>query len=165
MPSKKIFLIGFGALFVCVIAIAVYQVVYMGRQVDLQTMKVVSATKHIDIVFGSTTIRAEIVDTEASRQKGLSGREGLASSTGLFFVFDVDNVWGIWMKDMKFAIDVVWFDKNGTIVGLKSDMTPKSYPNVFLPEKEARFILEMEAGMIKKTKIKMGDQVKINFVQ
>lgn len=99
-----------------------------------------------DIQIGNTVVAAEIVDTDALRQQGLSGRAGLAAGEGMLFVFDTDNTWGIWMKDMRFAIDIVWADSAGTVVTVAARVAPESYPEVFYPAAPVRYVLELPAG-------------------
>ena len=45
--------------------------------------------------------------------KGLSGRDNLADDEGMFFVFEKSDIYPFWMKDMKFAIDIIWIMEDG----------------------------------------------------
>ena len=98
------------------------------------------------VTIGSTSFAVEVADTPELRQKGLSGHEPLAERTGMLFVFDTEDRWGIWMKDMRFSIDIVWADAQGTVVGVVHNATPESYPKVFEPPEPARYVLELPAG-------------------
>src|SRR5581483_7593288 len=60
------------------------------------------------IQVGSSTFNVEMATTPAEQACGLSGREGLADGTGMFFVFGSGGMQSFWMKDMKFPIDIVW---------------------------------------------------------
>ena len=75
----------------------------------------------------------------------------------MLFQFDADGQWGIWMKDMKFPIDILWADASGAIVYIVSDATPASYPTVFTPPLPARYVLELPAGYLAAHKLKVGD--------
>ncbi len=103
----------------------------------------------------------EFADTEDARVQGLSGRSNLSEGSGLLFIFDTSDEHGIWMKDMRFAIDIMWFDESGVIVGLKENASPDSYPEVFYPEKRARYVLETPAGFIRTHGLAMGKHVTI----
>ena len=53
-------------------------------------------------------IYIEVADTDASRQQGLSDRDGLCAECGMLFVFPQNGYYGFWMKDMNFNIDIVF---------------------------------------------------------
>jgi uncharacterized membrane protein (UPF0127 family) len=103
----------------------------------------------------------EYADTPALRAQGLSGRESLPESVGLFFVFEESGLHGFWMKDMRFAIDMIWLDEAGVVVGLKEGATPASYPEVFYPEHPAHFVLEANVGFIARHDLKLDSFIEI----
>ncbi|MFA6094856.1 MAG: DUF192 domain-containing protein [Candidatus Paceibacterota bacterium] len=109
------------------------------------------------VILGKHSFDVEVVDTDSARERGLSGRTTLEGGTGMLFVFEKKSMWGIWMKDMNFPIDVVWFDGAGVIVGVKEHMTPESYPEVFVPQSLALYVLEIPDGSFSKTGVKIGD--------
>jgi uncharacterized membrane protein (UPF0127 family) len=104
-------------------------------------------------------ILLEVVDTEEARVKGLSGRERLPDGRGMLFVFDTEDKYGIWMKDMKFPIDILWLDSEHRIVAVEHVVTPETYPKVFYPSVPARFVLELPAGFAKENDFKIGDRL------
>lgn len=87
-----------------------------------------------------------MANTDVLRAQGLSGRAALAAGEGMLFVFERSDYWGIWMKDMRFSIDIVWLDEEGRVVGLEAEAAPGSYPDVFVPPLRARYVLELPAG-------------------
>lgn len=95
------------------------------------------------IFINSHSIAVETLNTTTARTKGLSGRSGLPADTGVLFVYDQAGQHGIWMKDMRFIIDVAWIDERGTIIYLVDDMKPESYPQVFAPPSPASYVLEL----------------------
>lgn len=98
------------------------------------------------ITVGASALMVEVADTEPLREKGLSGRTGLAEGRGMLFVFEQDGEWGMWMKDMRFSIDIVWADASGTVVTVAQDVSPDTYPQAFLPSVPVRYVLEVPAG-------------------
>ncbi len=98
------------------------------------------------ITIGTSTVTAEVADTDAERRQGLSGRTGLAPGAGLLFVFEKEGDWGFWMKDMKFPIDILWADAEGTIVTITPNLSPQTYPQTYYPTKPAKYVLEVPAG-------------------
>lgn len=111
------------------------------------------------IVIGNTAITVEVADTYEKRAQGLSGRKQLKEKTGMFFVFDEPQKYGFWMKDMNFAIDIIWFDEYGEIIHILSDVQPETYPETFSPPSAALFVLEVPAGFAKERDMKVGDKI------
>ena len=117
-------------------------------------------------VFATTTLSIHkipivvyVARSPAERELGLGGRKGLASSTGMLFVFDINGDYGFWMKDMQFDIDIVWIDENKRIVHVESNVLANSYPQVFRPTTPALYVLELPAGFVLQHKIALGDSV------
>jgi uncharacterized membrane protein (UPF0127 family) len=111
------------------------------------------------VVLNGNTIHAEIADTEALRDRGLGGRDSLAPNTGMLFVFAQDGQYAFWMKDMKFAIDMIWIAADGRIVYIAPNISPDTYPKNFAPTSPARYVLEVAAGYSAGHDVKVGDQL------
>lgn len=62
------------------------------------------------------------------------------------------------MKSMKFPIDIIWFSSDKKVVGIAENARPESFPEIFRPAEPARYVLEVNAGYVKKSNIKIGDQ-------
>jgi uncharacterized membrane protein (UPF0127 family) len=114
---------------------------------------------------GSAKIRIGIAQTEADRERGLSGRASLGADEGLFFIGDAPDYIGIWMKDMNFPIDVIWFDSDMKVIYIIPDMEPSSYPSVFYPKSLAKYVLEVNAGTVQNENIKIGQTAKLTTGQ
>lgn len=109
---------------------------------------------------GDQVVRVSIADTHESRQKGLSGRDGLASDEGMLFVFPEDGMYGFWMKDMRFPIDIVWLSDDWKIVHMAENVSPSTYPQSFTSSEPARYVLELPAGYAALHGIGIGDIVR-----
>ncbi len=109
------------------------------------------------LLIGNSTVSLEIADTTETRIKGLSGRDRLDDSHGLLFVFEKPDFYGIWMKEMKFAIDIVWLDENLSVVDFKKSVAPETFPEVFYPVSPALYVLELNAGFLDENSVKIGD--------
>ncbi len=112
------------------------------------------------IVIGDTAYIIEVVSTPTDRQKGLSNRPNLPQNSGMLFVFEQSDTHCFWMKNMNFAIDIVWMDNNKQIVDIASNVLPGSYPESFCPQSPAQFVLEINAGEVESGGISIGDQTK-----
>ena len=111
------------------------------------------------VKIGLAEIKVELAVTPAQQVQGLSGRTGLATSTGMLFVFDHSSKWGIWMKDMNFPIDVLWFTEDLKVGYIVENMTPLSYPKIYEPNTDMKYVLEVPSGTVEKYGVKVGQSV------
>lgn len=116
------------------------------------------------VSVGESSVKVYIAKTPEEQQKGLSVFDTLPPYTGMFFVFDTDDIYGIWMKDMKFAIDIIWIDAEGRIVDITEHATPESYPHIFIPRAPARYVLEVVSGFVEQRSITPADLVDFSDV-
>ena len=115
--------------------------------------------KFRDIQIASTTIKVEIVDTTASRTKGLSDRKVLEEGSGMLFVFENPGQYGFWMKNMNFPIDIVWISLDLKVVDIEKGLAPETFPNVFYPPEPVKYVLELPVGNSEKFGIDIGSVV------
>ena len=104
-----------------------------------------------------------VVNNSESRVRGLSGVESLPENSAMLFVFDEPDKYGIWMKDMKFPLDIFWLDENKKILYLEHDVSPQTYPKVFTPSQKSLYVIEANAGFAEKNNLKVGKV--LNFTQ
>ncbi len=112
-------------------------------------------------IIGNAPISIDRVNSPLGRQLGLSGEKFLRENQGLLFAFEENSMYGIWMKDMNFAIDVVWFDENLRVVSIRKEFSPSSYPEVAYPTAPAKYVLEVPAGFADTHQIKIGDTLRL----
>lgn len=113
------------------------------------------------ILMPKGALEAELANTDASRKLGLSGRKSMQDDEGLLFAFDKAGRYGFWMKDMNFPLDIVWINENGIVVSIERDLTPETYPKVFMNQADASYVLEVNAGLAKKFGLYLGSKVKM----
>ncbi|MAF59227.1 hypothetical protein CL631_00030 [bacterium] len=111
------------------------------------------------IYVGNVPISVEVMDTPELRRMGLSKRSALPRGEGMLFSFEYSDLYGIWMKDMNFPIDIIWIDESGSIIDIKSGASPDSFPEIFKPESPSLYILEMTSGFVEIFNISIGDKV------
>lgn len=112
------------------------------------------------VEIAQKVIPVELATTTATQARGLSGRTALAPGHGMLFVFEKPDRYGFWMKEMNFAIDILWIDAAKKIVHIVERVPPESYPKIFIPDVPAQFVLEVPAGFVVENKIRVGDEVK-----
>ena len=108
---------------------------------------------------GNQKFIVERAITREQQRRGLMDRESMHASRGLLMIFDRDKRTPIWMKNMRFPIDVVWLSSDGLVVDLKTLPVCKESPcKVYYPVGPARFVLEVGAGLFP---LNRGDKVEI----
>lgn len=113
------------------------------------------------IYIENSPITVTVADDDDSRRQGLSGVESLGDQEGKLFIFDEPGQWGIWMRGMRFAIDIIWIDGDMRIVHIEENIDPSTFPQVFSPAKPARFVLEVNAYFVDAMKIEVGQMVHV----
>ena len=104
-------------------------------------------------------IKVELTLTPKEREQGLSGRKELKNDEGMLFVFEQPGKYPFWMRDMNFPIDIVWLGEDLRVVYIKKNASPESYPETFIPKKEAKYVLEIIASFSEKNNLQEGDKV------
>lgn len=113
------------------------------------------------VILRDTTYHVSVMRTEAELQKGLSGTDSLPTGQAMLFVFSDDAKWTMWMKDMKYPIDIVWLDANANVVYTVKKAQPSSYPKTFGPVTDSRYVIELPSGTIEQTGISIGDKAQL----
>lgn len=113
-------------------------------------------TQSDGISVRGSVFKTEIVSTPEEKARGLSGRDGIERDTAMVFEFDQTSQHCLWMKDMKFAIDMVWLDESRKVVAIERDVTPETYPKTFCHD--GKTVVEFAAGTADRLPMYVGDQ-------
>lgn len=119
------------------------------------------------VQIAATEIPVEIATSSAAVQKGLSGRVSLAADRGMLFLFDRPEKYRFWMPDMRFPIDIIWIDDN-QVIDVDENVSPKFdplHPIFYTPARPVRYVLEVNAGFMKRNNIHIGDAVIFNRIR
>ncbi len=107
------------------------------------------------IKVGDRVLEVQIADNEPRRIRGLMFQEQLPYDQGMFFVFDEPGVYSLWMINMQFSLDMIWFDGDGNVVHIETDVEPcqsavetMTCPSK-IPSAHASYVLEVTAGFVK----------------
>lgn len=109
-------------------------------------------------------IKVEIAASAAQRRLGLMHRNVLPEEHGMLLVFPDSARHSIWMKNMKFPLDLVWIDENYAIVETRLDVQPcKESPcPSYIPASPARYVLEVASGVAEKKGLNPGKVIAID---
>lgn len=114
----------------------------------------------------SVSLVAEVASDRQAWARGLSGRAALGENEALLFVFGRADQYTIWMKEMRFPIDIFWI-KNGVISDIEENApapapgTHDTFLPIYRPDGDAEMVLETAAGFARKHDIHIGDRVRI----
>ena len=115
----------------------------------------------VAVTIGSTSVKASIADTLAERIQGLSNTPFLPEDVVKLFVFGAYGTHEIWMKDMNYALDIIWADKEGIILHIEEDISPETFPDSFGSPTPAWYVVEAAAGFVTNKNIKLGDKISL----
>ena len=112
-------------------------------------------------------LEVQIADTEPRRIRGLMFQDQLPYDEGMIFVYKEPGFYSLWMLNMQFPLDMIWFDENGSIVHIEQDIPPCKKPieimacQSVVPSGDALYILEITAGFIDEFKITKDSKLSI----
>ena len=136
--------------------IGIAGIVSLPSEVKLQQVDFPVGTIKIDDVV----LSVKIADTDANMARGLMFEEKLPYDKGMLFVFDKPETRSMWMLNMQFNIDVIWFDDNGNVVSIDRNVPPcMTTVEIFVCKENgvssdnAQYVLEVTAGFVDKFEI------------
>ena len=111
--------------------------------------------------FYSNTIKLDgalvdvrIADTDVKRNRGLMFEEQIPYDQGMLFIYEESGNYSFWMHNVKFALDIIWFDDKGNAVYIKQDVPPcNTEPEkctVYDPGVDALYVFEATSGFVDK---------------
>ena len=137
-------------------------------------MSIPSDSKLESVEFPRGTIKVDkipldvqIADTEPRRVRGLMFQNQLPYNQGMIFVFDKAGVHSLWMLNMQFPLDMIWFDKDGNIIHIEKDIPPCKTAletmtcQSITPNGDALYILEVTSGFVDKFNITKDSKMSI----
>ena len=107
------------------------------------------------------TITAEIAVTDKDRQLGLMHRKKINPDQGMLLVFEQENIYSIWMKNMNIPLDILWLDGEKRIVHIERNVPPcKENPcPTYTSRLPALYVLELKTGIVNEHNLKMYDRI------
>jgi hypothetical protein len=109
-------------------------------------------------------VHVELAKEPMSITTGLMFRGELPRGRGMLFSYGYDDYHSIWMKNMRFPIDIIWIDSSSNIVSLARDVKPciREPCPVYRPSKKARYVLEVNANFTLENRVAIGQKVVIH---
>ncbi len=106
----------------------------------------------------------EIAETELQRAQGLMYRESLDLNAAMLFIFEDEGIQRVWMKNTLIALDVIFLSNTGKVVSILQSLKPCKKPvcEIYASKLSAKYMLEVNAGIVKKTGLMVGQQFVFN---
>lgn len=142
-------------IFIAAVIIGVVGLMSIPSESKLESVEFPRGTIKVD----NTVLEVQIADTEPRRVRGLMFQDELPSNQGMIFVFDKPGLYSLWMLNMQFSLDMIWFDGNGNVIHIETDVPPCKTPleittcQSIIPDGQSVYVLEVTSGFIEKNNI------------
>ncbi len=119
------------------------------------------------ILIDDVALEVQIADSEPRRVRGLMFQESLPYDQGMIFVFAEPGLYSLWMLNMQFSLDMIWFDHDGNAVHIEKNIPPcKTVVEIagcqsIVPDGEASYVLEVTAGFVEQNNITIDSKLTI----
>jgi len=119
------------------------------------------------IVPGGPTFAVEVVQDPVSRARGLQNRPALPPDQGMVFIFPAPGRHRFWMYECLIPLDIIWMDADKKVIHVGENLPfcqAEPCPD-YAPDQDALFVLEVGAGIAKRSGIRPGMRLTILFDQ
>ena len=110
-------------------------------------------------------LQVEVMVNDEDRAMGLMFRPSLPQDRGMLFVFDEPGFHGIWMKNCRFPIDILWLDEERKVVHVAEAVPPcrKEPCPTYRPLRKAAYVVELNAGQARREEATLGAAVEFTL--
>ena len=115
----------------------------------------------VPMTIAGAPVLASVADSLPERIQGLSNTPYLPDNVVKLFVFGVNGNHSIWMKDMNYALDILWVSEAGEIVHIAEQVAPDTYPESFGSPVPAWYVIEANAGFVALNGVSVGERVEV----
>lgn len=107
------------------------------------------------------TLNVEVMRAPEELRRGLQGHRPLATNEGMLFVLPAPETARFWMKDVTFAIDIVFIAADGTVANIAAEAPPcRSFScDVFTSAAPVTHVLELPAGASRRHGLAAGSRI------
>jgi hypothetical protein len=105
-------------------------------------------------------IRLDYATTAKQHEQGLSGRDHMADDVGMLFIFDEPERRCMWMKNMRFNLDILWLSEDMKIIRIEKNVSLATYPKSFCA-RDSKYVIELKPGTVDKLGFDIGDSIQL----
>jgi uncharacterized membrane protein (UPF0127 family) len=117
--------------------------------------------------IGDDVVTIEIAETAAERQRWMTFRQDrLPLDTAMLIKHDAPDLHEVWMINVEYNLDLIWFDKDGNSIYLIKNAAPcenvvETVSCTYKPTKRALYVMAGTAGFIEEHGITVGSKMTI----
>ncbi len=109
----------------------------------------------------SIPFTVELARTPEEQATGLMFRHKMDEDAGMIFLYPTPGPIAMWMKNTPLSLDMVFANKEGSILAIYENTTPYSLATIG-PVQETSHVLEINSGIVKKHGITNACRLKLN---
>ncbi|HEX6067941.1 MAG TPA: DUF192 domain-containing protein [Nitrososphaera sp.] len=115
--------------------------------------------------LGDDVVTVEIAETVAERQRWLTFRQDrLPLDTAMLIKYDMPDLYEIWMLNVEYNLDLIWFDQDGNAVYIKKNVEPcgnilDQVSCTYKPTSKALYIVAGTAGFADEHDVDIGSKL------
>ena len=150
-------------LIIVAVAIGAIGIAFVPSEIKNKRLDFAQGTARIN----GNLIKVEIAKSAAEKQRWLMFRqERLPLNSAMMLIYDKLDLYAMWLLNIEYNLDLIWFDENGNIVYMIKDASPCkntldasncTYKNT----KPARYVIAAASGFIDEHKITMESKMSI----
>ncbi len=128
---------------------------YALRELENWEKNIIKISNSSDILH---TFEVYIADSNSKRKKGLMYIENLPNNHGMLFKFNSPRIASMWMKNTYISLDLLFIDKNQTIVKIHNNAEPFNLKGISSKLK-VKWVLEINGGLAEELGINPGNKI------
>ena len=126
------------------------------------------------IELDDKTLEVYIADTKPRYERGLMWEsqeflmDGKGNDLGMLFIFNEPGLRSMWMQNMQFHLDIIWFNEDRYVVLIEKNVPPCITPlevmacqSVGVSADNAKYVLEVKSGFVDKFGIDNDSKLEI----
>jgi len=116
------------------------------------------------VKIGGVLLDVDIANTPQLQTKGLQYHTPLSYGQGMLFPFSQPQVIPIWMKEMQFPIDIIWFDGSGNVLHVEKNAPACTVDPCTIYGQDitqAQYVLEVASGFADRFGIDQSSHLQI----
>lgn len=112
------------------------------------------------------TMETEVASTPEKLLFGLAFREGLPADTGMLYIFESTGLHRVRTRQFRIPVDMLWIDESHHVVHILEQVPPCAQdpcPLYGPPPEPIRYLIEAEAGYVRREGIAVGMELKFTL--
>ena len=117
--------------------------------------------------IGDDVVTVEVAETAAEQQRWMTFRQDrLPLDTAMLITHDIPDLYEVWMLNIEYNLDIIWFDESGNAIYMKKNVPPcenvvETVSCTYKPTQRALYVMAATAGFIDEHRIVIGSHMTI----